>query len=123
MKYILLFCGTRDGSRPASSTDDVRRTYADVGDWLTRNRSRIGSIHQLQPPDTATTVLLEGQRRPIVKDGPFLEGKELVAGYCEIEVADLDEALELAKSWPGRTHAVEIRPVVPHELPAGPDQL
>jgi hypothetical protein len=123
MKYILLFCGTRDGSRPASSTDDVRRTYADVGDWLTRNRSRIGSIHQLQPPDTATTVLLEGQRRPIVKDGPFLEGKELVAGYCEIEVADLDEALELAKSWPGRTHAVEIRPVVPHELPAGLDQL
>jgi hypothetical protein len=122
MKYILLFCGTRDGTGPASSPEDIRRTYADVGDWLSRNSSRIGSIHQLQPPDTATTVLLAGQHRPVIKDGPFLEGKEVVGGYCEIEVADLDEALELAKTWPGRTQAVEIRPVVPHDLPAGPSQ-
>ena len=122
MKYILLFCGTRDGTGPASSPEDIRRTYADVGDWLTRNSSRIGSIHQLQPPDTATTVLLEGHRRPMVKDGPFLEGKEVVGGYCEIEVADLDEALELAMTWPGRTQAVEIRPVVPHNLPTEEDR-
>jgi hypothetical protein len=120
MKYILLFCGTRDGA--ASSPEDVRRAYADVSDWLIRNSSRIGSIHQLQPPDTATTVLLAGQPRPIVKDGPFLEGKEVVGGYCEIDVADLDEALELARTWPGRTQAVEIRPVVGHDLPAGPDR-
>jgi hypothetical protein len=116
MKYILLFCGTRDDPRPASSPEDVQRTYADVGAWLSRHGSRIGSIHQFQSPDTATTVLFEGQRPPIVKDGPFLEGKELVGGYCEIDVADLDEALEMARTWPGRTRAVEIRPVVPHEL-------
>jgi hypothetical protein len=122
MKYILLFCGNRDSAGPASSPEDVQRTNASVGDWLTRNSSRIGSIHQLQPSDTATTVLLQGQRRPIVKDGPFLEGKELVGGYCEIDVADLDEALELAKTWPGRTQAVEIRPVVPHDLPTRPDR-
>ncbi len=117
MKYILLFCGTRDDPRPASSPEDVQRTYAEVGAWLSRHGSRIGSIHQLQPPDTATTVLFERQRPPIVKDGPFLEGKELVGGYCEIDVANLDEALEMARTWPGRTRAVEIRPVVPHELP------
>ena len=122
MKYILLFCGTRDGAGPASSPEDIRRTSADVGDWLSRNSSRIGSIHQLQPPDTATTVLLAGQHRPVIKDGPFLEGKEVVGGYCEIEVADLDEALELAMTWPGRTQAVEIRPVVPHNLPTEEDR-
>jgi hypothetical protein len=122
MKYILLFCGTRDGAGSARSPEDVQRTYANVGDWLALNGSRIGSIHQLQPPDTATTVLLEGQRRPIIKDGPFLEGKEVVGGYCEIEVADLDEALELATTWPGRTRAIEIRPVVPHDLPGGEDR-
>lgn len=122
MKYILLFCGTRDDPRPASTPEEVQRTYADVGAWLRRHGSRIGSIHQLQPPDTATTVLLERQRPPIVKDGPFLEGKELVGGYCEIDVADLDEALEMARTWPGRTRAVEIRPVVPHELPEALDR-
>jgi hypothetical protein len=117
MKYILLFCGTRDETGPARSPEEVQQTYAEVGNWLRRHGSRVCSIHQLQPPDTATTVLLDRQRRPMVKDGPFLEGKELVGGYCEIEVSDLDEALEMAKTWPGRTQAVEIRPVVPHELP------
>jgi len=122
MKYVLLFCSTRDDARPASSPEDIERTYAKVGDWLTRNGSRISSIQHLQPPHTATTVLLEGHSRPIVKDGPFLEGKELVGGYCEIEVADLDEALALARTWPGRTQAVEIRPVVPHDVPAEQDR-
>jgi hypothetical protein len=35
---------------------------------------------------------------------------ELIGGYAEIDVADLDEALAMAKSWPGGG-AVEIRPV------------
>jgi len=122
MKYILLFCGISDDPRPASSPQDVERTYAAVGAWLSRHGSKIGSIHQLQSPATATTVLLEGQRTPIVKDGPFLEGKELVGGYCEIDVADLDEALQMVRTWPGRTRAVEIRPVVAHELPQEVDR-
>jgi hypothetical protein len=47
----------------------------------------------------------------VVTDGPFLEGKEQIGGYAEVQVADLDEALEMAKTWPGRG-TVEIRPVV-----------
>jgi hypothetical protein len=48
---------------------------------------------------------------PIVSDGPFLEGNEVIGGYIEIEVADLDEALHMTKTWPGRG-TVEIRPVI-----------
>lgn len=40
-----------------------------------------------------------------------MEGKEIVGGYTEVEAADLDEALEMAKAWPGGG-TVEIRPVV-----------
>jgi hypothetical protein len=47
----------------------------------------------------------------MVTDGPYLEGKEGIGGYAEIEVADLDEALRMAKTWPGRG-TVEIRPVI-----------
>ena len=36
----------------------------------------------------------------------------LFCGYASIEVADLDEALRMARTWPGRG-SVEIRPVVP----------
>ncbi|MFF5209521.1 hypothetical protein [Streptosporangium sp. NPDC000396] len=41
--------------------------------------------------------------------GPFVEGKEVVSGYVEAELADLDEALRLAKSW-SACPVVEIRP-------------
>jgi hypothetical protein len=34
----------------------------------------------------------------------------VIGGYAEIEVADLDEALRLAKTWPAGS--VEVRPVV-----------
>jgi hypothetical protein len=45
-----------------------------------------------------------------ITDGPFVEGKEVVSGYTEIEVADLDEALRMVKTWPG-CPIVEIRPL------------
>jgi hypothetical protein len=64
--------------------------------------------HALQSSETATTV-----RGDIVTDGPFMEAKEVLAGFCIIEARDLDHALELAKlnpaTWRG---AVEIRPLV-----------
>jgi len=41
---------------------------------------------------------------------PFVEGKEVVSGYTEIEVADLDEALRMVKTWPG-CPIVEVRPL------------
>lgn len=112
MKYILLFCGTAEDQAAfdALPREELGKRYAQVGQWFRENRSRIGSSHQLQPPTTATTVRFDGAGRPVVKDGLFLEGKEIVGGYAEVDVADLDEALRMAKSWPGRG-TVEIRPV------------
>jgi len=113
MKYILLFCGTAEDQAAfdALSPDALKQRYAEVGKWFMENRGKIGASQQLQGPHTATTVRFGQGPRPVVKDGPFLEGKEIIGGYCEIDVANLDEALELAKRWPGRG-VVEIRPAV-----------
>ncbi|MBL8953020.1 MAG: YciI family protein [Myxococcaceae bacterium] len=57
-----------------------------------------------------------------VVDGPFVESKELVAGYWIWKCASLEEAVEWAKRAPFRESEVEIRQV--HELedfPAVPD--
>jgi hypothetical protein len=59
--------------------------------------------------DAATTMRLRSGAEPIVTDGPYMEGKEVVSGFTEIDVADLDEALAVARSWPG-CPIVEIRP-------------
>jgi hypothetical protein len=38
--------------------------------------------------------------KPTVKDGPFTEVKELLAGYSIIQVKSREEALEWVKRWP-----------------------
>src|SRR5262249_42560593 len=64
---------------------------------------------KLRSPETATTVRLD-RGDPVLIDGPFVEGKEVVSGYAEIEVPDLDEALRMVATWPG-CPVVEIRPL------------
>jgi hypothetical protein len=113
MKYMLLFCGNAEDAAAfeAMSPDELKARYAEVGAWFAEHRSKIGATGQLQGPQSATTVWFPSQGPPVVIDGPFLEGKEAIGGYAEIEVADLDEALRMARTWPGRG-AVEIRPTV-----------
>ena len=113
MKYVLLFCGSAEDAAAfaAMTPDQLRDRYAQVGAWFAEHRSKIGGSNQLQGRDTATSVRFGPEGSPVVTDGPFLEGKEAIGGYAEIEVADLDEALRMAKAWPGRG-TVEIRPVL-----------
>ncbi len=41
-------------------------------------------------------------------DGPFAETKELLAGYCLIQVRSKAEAIEWAKRWPPLDGDVEL---------------
>jgi hypothetical protein len=49
-----------------------------------------------------------------VHDGPFAEGKEVVASFCVIKAASLDEAVEFAKACPILDYdgSVEVREVM-----------
>ncbi len=63
----------------------------------------------LQPAtDTATSV-----RGDIVTDGPFIDAKEVIAGFAIIEAPDLDAALKIARANPATQQGggVEVRPV------------
>jgi hypothetical protein len=64
-------------------------------------------------PTTSATTLRKTQEPPLVIDGPFAETKEQLLGFYVIDVANLDEALEVARDLaaanPGG--AYEIRPV------------
>jgi len=113
MKYVFLFCGTPADqvAFEALSPDELRERYAQVGRWFAANASKLGNGNQLQGPETATTVSFAAEGATHVKDGLFLEGKEIVGGYTEVSVADLGEALAIAKAWPGGG-TIEIRAVV-----------
>jgi len=111
MKYVLLFVDDEKFSAEleAMAPEDRDKAYQRVGDWLAEHADKLRGGAKLQPPHTATTVRL-GDGEPVISDGPFVEGKEVVSGYSEIEVADLDEALAMVRTWPG-CPIVEIRPL------------
>ncbi len=111
MKYVLMFVETEEFVQRLETLDELDReaAYAAVGQWFADHADKITHHTHLAPVHTATTVRLD-QGEPIVTDGPFVEGKEVVSGFAEIEVADLDEALKIARSWPA-CPIVEIRPV------------
>jgi len=58
---------------------------------------------QLQPPEVATTVRVQGGKT-LTTDGPFVETKEALGGYPLFEADDLDAAIELAVADPGGPH-------------------
>lgn len=71
----------------------------------------------LQPSSKGVRVTFPGGK-PKVTDGPFIETKELIAGYWMINVTSLDEAIEWAKKVPFQmlptndgTPEIEIRQV------------
>jgi hypothetical protein len=111
MKYVLLFVDTEQfaADLQAMAPPDRERAYGRVAEWMATHRDKIRGGNKLRAPETATTVRLD-RGEPMVIDGPFVEGKEVVSGYTEIEVADLDEALRMVKTWPG-CPIIEIRPV------------
>ncbi|MER7543170.1 YciI family protein [Actinomadura sp.] len=111
MKYVLMFVETEEYAKElaAMSDDERQAAYEQVAQWFARHAAQITHHGRLQPAHTATTMRLDGTE-PLLTDGPFVEGKEIVSGYAELEVADLDEALAVARDWPA-CPVIEIRPL------------
>jgi hypothetical protein len=62
----------------------------------------------LQPREMATSI-----RGDVVTDGPFLDAKEVIAGFYVIDAPDLDAALRIAGGNPATQQGggVEVRPI------------
>ena len=71
----------------------------------------------LKPSSEGARVRFSGSQRTVI-DGPFVETKELLAGYWIWQVKSLDEAIEWVKRCPnpmGGESEIEIRPIVEAE--------
>jgi hypothetical protein len=116
VKYMLLI---HQGTTPLPGTDaweglsDEERGAVFAGYQAVNETPGMTPGQQLQPPETATTVRVE-DGRTLTTDGPFVEIKEAVGGYCFFEADDLDAAIELAAKIPAARMggAVEVRPIV-----------
>jgi hypothetical protein len=113
MKYVMLIVDTQAGQGVAGAERDA--WYSEVMAWYEKQGAS-GKLadggEQLQPPSTAKTVRASG-----VTDGPFIEAKEVLGGYSLLETDTIEEAAEIAKTWPGVDKGwitIELRPVVVH---------
>jgi hypothetical protein len=94
---------------------------------LNRELDTLGELvdgQGLAGPEDARFVTSDGQRPPIVSEGPFPETKELVAGYRLVEVASLDRAIEIAariSAAPGLGGAPIRQPIEVREVVSAPE--
>ncbi|RXF73105.1 YciI family protein [Hansschlegelia zhihuaiae] len=71
----------------------------------------------LQPSRKGARVKISRDgARPIVTDGPFVETKELIAGFTMIKVGSLEEALDWVRRWPKEDGPVELEVRQVYEL-------
>jgi hypothetical protein len=111
-KFMLIFKGGFYEDRnlsPEESQARMQKWYKWVQD-LTDQGKYVGG----EPLLKGGKILSSNQDKIVVTDGPFPEAKELVGGFFIINAKDINEASEIAKSYPdfdldGR---VEVRPVM-----------
>jgi hypothetical protein len=110
MKYVLLI--TDNPAAAAPGTPEYGEWYAEVGAWYEKwgAKGKLDGGHQFQGPATAKTV-----RETAVTDGPFIETNEVLGGYTVLKADSIDEAVEVAKTWPRVDRGwstIEVRPVI-----------
>ena len=95
---------------PAEEYDRLMRGCFEKADALRDAGSLLGS-QQLESHEAARTLRVrDGVAR--ITDGPFAETREFLAGFNLIEADSMEQAMEIAHTFPwSRFGSIEVRPV------------
>jgi len=116
MKYVLFInqadTALGDPEKWAALSEDEQRSIASGYQAINQTPGVTPGIG-LDYPQTATTVRVQ-DGKTLTTDGPFVEMKEVIAGFLVYEADDLDAAIEIASRVPATRYggAVEVRPLV-----------
>ena len=113
MRVMVIVKADKDSEAGIKATNQTKEMFAAMGKFNEElvKAGVVLAMDGLQPSSKGKRVKFSGQERT-VKDGPFTETKELVAGFWLWQVKSMEEAVEWLKRAPfdGGTE-VEIRPV------------
>jgi hypothetical protein len=112
MEYLLVLFEDVD----LVATDDDRARLAQrTGEYAMGlvGEGRLAGGARLRPAGEAQRVRVrDGQTR--VLDGPFVESKEIIAGWMVVEADSMDDAVKLAAACPNvAVGSVQVHEVVP----------
>jgi hypothetical protein len=110
MRYILLIYQNTEAWKGLSEEDKQAMMHAagDIVGELSANGEFVEGQGLADPSQARSTHVRDGV--VTVTDGPFLEAKEALAGYCIIDVATPQRAEEIAARWPDAQYwGMEVR--------------
>ena len=111
MKQFLLLVRTEGDHLEALSPEEQKSHVERVGGYIGK-LMQDGKLHSAQPLEMDGMIITSPKGK--LKDGPFNETKEVIAGYFLVEANDLKEAIEIAQANPvleNEKARIEVRPV------------
>ena len=114
MNYLLIhyideaILSWRDGGHEVEDPDDQRALEAWDAEMVARGILVSGA--PLRPVSETKTLQVRGGEL-LISDGPYVETKEQIAGYCVLECESLELAIEVASRHPtSKIGTFELRP-------------
>ena len=110
MPNFFLFLHENPESFADISPDEIQQIIRRYSEWSNEMRRKGHLLRGEKLQDGSGKVL----RGASITDGPYTEAKEVIGGFFEIQAADYDQAVEIARTCPHLENgAVEIRQLEP----------
>jgi hypothetical protein len=113
MRFIVMVKANKDSEAGRLPTQQELADMGKYNDELVKAGVMLAG-EGLQASSKGSRITYSGSKRT-VRDGPFTETKELVAGFWIWQVKSKEEALQWAKRIPFQEGEVEIRQVLEAE--------
>jgi len=112
MRFMIIVKATKDSEAGVMPEQELISEMAAYHEELVKAGILLDASG-LQPTDKGWRIQYDGEKRTVV-DGPFMETKELIAGYTLIKANSREEALEWTKRFPnpagkGKSAQIEVR--------------
>lgn len=110
-EFILLFRNETADSDYILSKEEMQKDMVHWKEWITEV-IQSGKFVSTQPLDYEGAVLRPGS----ITDGPYVESKEILAGYLICKVETIEEAISIGKKCPILRYpkgSLEVRPITP----------
>jgi hypothetical protein len=107
MRYLMFVCND------TVPVDPPTTPAGDVEEWVTSMDGRgLRVTGDRLAPEAQSSVVRVRDGEVLVTDGPFIDTKEILAGFDLLECRDMAEAIEVARAHPFASQGVlEIRPI------------
>jgi hypothetical protein len=107
-KYLLLHMADAHSEAGGSFTADQEQRVGALMNELREQKKLVMPLEHVKPSREARRLKFKGGKRTSLFDGPFAESKELISGFCLVNLPTFDAALALAERYGSILRELEV---------------